>query len=316
MTNEERLIQLRQLGYNERDAGFLLQAALHSGAFVMRQYSTYTSIKPGGTTDHFVSKALANRHIRSYPTKNRSLIYQICKPVFDAVGEVDNRNRRIKQPYLTRLRLMALDFVLAHQGRTYHSTESDKVAFFSALPVEILPRHAYKSNLGLPPTTRYFIEKFPIYTRGTGAGFAFMCESSIPTFETFLARYLPLMAALPEAELVYVSTAPAMIDAAHQVFSRRTEGYASIDFVDFELEFRERSELESQVVALTPAGMEIEKLRKLRQLRNSRAARFYDTWKQNGLHGLADSLKRLAVVPGAKPPQFAPCLLPEVYQFL
>jgi hypothetical protein len=57
MTSEERITKLRQMGYSDREAAFLLIAALHSGAFVMRQYAAYAGVKPGGSTDQFVSKS-------------------------------------------------------------------------------------------------------------------------------------------------------------------------------------------------------------------------------------------------------------------
>lgn len=313
--SEERIARLRQLGYSEREAGFLLLAALHSGAFVMRQYEAFAGVKRGYAMNQLVAKATRQQHVRTYPSKNRSLIYQICEPIFDAVGDVDNRNFQLKQPDITRLRLMSLDFVLAHQDRTYHATEAEKLAFFSSLAVVpvLLPSQAYQSNLGHPPTTHYFIERTPIYTRGVGAGFAFMCSLSIQTFDTFLERYLPLMKALPETELTYVSTEPGMIDAARQSFIKKIDSHGSIDVLDLEGEFRERLELEDHFAKVGPAGIAMEPLRKLRQHRHSLNAKMYSTWKEQGLASLAN---RLSPAEADKRLAFTSCLLPDLYQLL
>lgn len=314
LNTEERITRLRSLGYAEREAAFLVSAALHSGLFVMRQFAGHAGLKPGAATDQFIAKATGLRHVRSFPTRNRTLIYQIRKPIFVAIGEQDNRNRRMKPPDIARLRLMSLDFVLAHPDRIFHATEEEKVAFFSSLAVApaLCPARTYQSTIGTPSATRRFIEKFPIYTRGAGAGFAFMCESSLQTFETFLDRHLPLMAALPEAEVVYVSTTNAMIEAARTAFARKTIGRHSIDFLSFEIEFRERAELE----AIAPGELAMDKLRKLRRLRQSPAAPFYETWRREGLSGLQHKIDRPAVSNTVQGPCFTPCLLPEAYTFL
>ena len=148
---------------------------------------------------NFIAKATGLRHVRSFPTRNRTLIYQIRKPIFVAIGEQDNRNRRIKPPDITRLRLMSLDFVLAHPDRTFHATEEEKVASspLSLWLQPFCPARTYQSNLGTASATRCFIEKFPIYTRGAGAGFAFICESSLQTFEAFLDRLSPAHGCAP-----------------------------------------------------------------------------------------------------------------------
>lgn len=314
MRTNERLTNLRQLGYTDREAAFLLTAALHSGVFVMRQYSGYAGVKPGALTEQFASKAKMNGHVRSFPTKNRTLVYQIRKPIFQALGDPDNRNRRIKQPNITRLRLMSLDFVLAHPDRTFHATEEEKIDLFSSLAVAspIYPARTYRSNLGAAPTTRCFVEKYPIYTKGSGAGFAFICESSVASFEAFLDRYLLLMASIPEAEVVYVSTMTPMIEAARVAFARKTSVHSSVDFLTFEGEFQQRAELE----AIAPAELEMERLRKLRILRQSPRARFYDMWKRDGLSGLQKACGSQLENSAQPGPIFSPCLLPETYAFL
>ena len=40
-TGDERIARLEELGYTEREAAFLVLAALHSGYFLRRQYQEF-----------------------------------------------------------------------------------------------------------------------------------------------------------------------------------------------------------------------------------------------------------------------------------
>ena len=122
VTNDERIGRLRQMRYTDREADFLLLAAIHSGVFIMRQYTTYAQINRGAVTDQLVHKAATRQHIRAFPSRNRTLIYQVCKPVFAAIGEPHNRNRRMKQVDLTTHRLMGPDLVLTNLTSRYLDT--------------------------------------------------------------------------------------------------------------------------------------------------------------------------------------------------
>ncbi len=314
MTNEDRTSRLRELGYNETEASFLLLTALHSGCFVMRQYTNFAEAPRGRLTDQFATKAALRRHIRSYPSRNRTVVYQVGKGIFEAIGDPDNRNRRIKQIDLTRLRLMSLDYVLLNQQRRYFATEVEKLEYFQSLGTEtaVLPCRVYLSNFGGKPTTRHFIEKYPIFERGAGAGFAFMDEGSMTSFESFLRRYLPLLGVLPEAEVVYVGTSEARLEAARTVFERTTQGsLGQIDFVPFEIEFRERELLEQGIQEATQTQLE-----RLRLLRKSRLAPLFHLWKAQGRTGIEALLLLKPTHQSAASAVFSPYLLPCGYSFL
>jgi hypothetical protein len=93
------------------------------------------------------------------------LVHVHYKPLYEAIGEVNNRNRR--PPSLGRMieRLMILDAVLADRRHTWLGTEQDKLASFKAalddpFRLEDLPRVTFGD--GAEKTIRYFPDKLPI----------------------------------------------------------------------------------------------------------------------------------------------------------
>ena len=126
MTNDERITVIRNLGYSERQAAFLCLAALHGGYFLRRQYTLFLGQERGGNAERFIERAIRKRHVRAHESANRTIIYHIgAKPFFEAIGEVDKRNRRRRQPYSIKIKLMGFDYVLAH--REHH----EKLDYFS-----------------------------------------------------------------------------------------------------------------------------------------------------------------------------------------
>ena len=95
---------------------------------------------------------------------------------------------------------MGLDFVLSHPQHRYLATEQEKVEHFTgALKVECeaLPTRHYSSLDGLQSTSRYFVDKCPIYIArpgrpsGSQVGFCFVDEgaTTVSGFETYLDQY-------------------------------------------------------------------------------------------------------------------------------
>lgn len=315
MTNDERIARLREMHYTDREARFLLLAALHSGVFVMRQYTAYAGITFGAVTDQFVNKAATRRHIKPFPTRNRTLVYQVCKPVFIAIGEPDNRNRRMKQVDLTRLRLMGLDFVLRNQEHRYLATETEKLEYFTPLAGSTVsfPARVYTSNITGGQTTRFFVEKYPIYDRPPGTAITFLDEDSITAFESFLDRYMALLCTIPQPEIIFVTTNSAMIPNAQRAFVTKTSGQDSrIDFTTCEIDFRERADLESRSIA----DLERDDLLKLRALQRSRLSPYFDTWKSGGSAALQKRMTASVTLPCPPRARFSPYVLPTGYEFL
>jgi hypothetical protein len=173
MTDEERIAAIQKFGYTERKAAFLCLAALHGGYFLRRQYNTFHQQRPSGTADRLIEKAVMQGHVRIHESADRTFIYHIrAKSLFEAMGEEDNRNRRWRRPYSVKVKLMGLDFVLAHPEHRYLATETEKFEFFVGalgLKREWLPLRIYRSRNGRTQTTRYFVDKFPLFLPGASS---------------------------------------------------------------------------------------------------------------------------------------------------
>ena len=219
-----------------------------------------------------------------------------------------------RSPYLSRLRLMALDFVLSYPANQYLVTEEEKLAYFAErfqLSPEVYPSATYHSaRQENRPTTRYFIEKYPVYEAPGGAAFTYLDENSLASFGTFLDRYQSLLSALPAATLVYVATSARILEAARSCFTERwRKPLAPIDYAALESAFQTRAGLERKPLEeLTQAD-----LNALRALRNARLAGLFGDWQAYGMEAIRTRYERNASVPV---PAFTPCIVPVEYSFL
>jgi hypothetical protein len=215
MNFDARATSLERFGYTPRQARFLTLAALHSGYFMRRQYVAFTGGAHGVAAVGFIRRVLERGHAAVIEAPVVGRLYHLgSKPLYAALGEVDNRNRRLHSASSIRRRLMALDFILAHPHDTFLATERDRLAYFvdeQQLPASALPTTAYVSTDGRATTTRFFVDKLPIATRGTGIVFAYIDddEATVGGFATFLERHRALFAALRvNADVVLVTTVP------------------------------------------------------------------------------------------------------------
>src|SRR5262249_50747659 len=145
--------------------------------------------------------ATAYRHDR--------LVYHLCsKSLYDALGEPNNRNRREHQPTTIKNKIMGLDFVLEHLDYEFYATERKKLDYFVGsrnIAREDLPTKLYASPYGHPPTSKHFVESYPIFlTSATGGRpvpqFCYVDEGlrSTDRFATFLRQYRRLFRALDD----------------------------------------------------------------------------------------------------------------------
>src|SRR4051794_19825273 len=112
MRDEQRVHALQSFGYTEREAGFLCRAALHSGYFLRRQFLAYAGGNYGKLDSRLSERVLENGHAKAKGLRYRQVLYHLCsKPLYAALGETDNRNRREHFVFTIKARLMALDFV-------------------------------------------------------------------------------------------------------------------------------------------------------------------------------------------------------------
>lgn len=189
----------------DRQSRFLLTVMLHSGVFVGRQYAAFAGITHGQKVHDFIEKLLTRRLVTAIEvgSTGRTRIFHVHhKPLYAAIGEPDNRNRR--RVAIDRLieRLMVLDAVLADRSVTWLGSEREKRCYFKqCLGVHLrddeYPRLVFgkKSNV----TVRYFPDKLPIghdrdHRRRV---FMFLARSPSPMdFRVFILRHLELFNAL------------------------------------------------------------------------------------------------------------------------
>jgi hypothetical protein len=110
-----------------------------SGVFLERQYRTFTGLAHGQKTHDFLTKLVAGGYATSITpgALHRGRLFHVqFKPLYEAVGEANNRHRRPAS--LGRLveRLMLLDAVLADRRHGWLGTERDKRTYFRGALVE------------------------------------------------------------------------------------------------------------------------------------------------------------------------------------
>jgi hypothetical protein len=220
---------LERFGYSDRQANFMAAVMLHSGYFMRRQVTKHR----GKGAERLIDKVLRNEHA----TEERYIsgrgtgtsVYHITfKPLYAALGQEDNRNRRNRETLRVRAKLMGLDYVLLHPSFRYLPTEQQKVEYFThnrGMSLDVLPSRLYVSDLSgeMRETTRYFVDKFPIQVdqETNRIRFCFLDAGifSDIVFQTWLDQYAPLASALGNAEVVYVSNTSVHMAKAERRFN-------------------------------------------------------------------------------------------------
>jgi hypothetical protein len=202
MTWEERRRAISELGFTERQAGFLVTVMLHAGVCLGRHYCTYARIAYGQKMHDFFQSLLA----RGYATARacghgKARLYHVHhKELYRVIGEPNNRYRRPTTLPRAIERLMMLDAVLADRTVAWLATERDKVAHFTLTfgirPAD-LPARTYHGQDG--ETVRYFPDKLPIAFDADRRAhvFLFLVTQRQPMeFRVFLERHAELWRAL------------------------------------------------------------------------------------------------------------------------
>ena len=110
---------LTSFGLTDRQARFLLIVMRHAGVFVGRHYAAFAGITHGQKVHDFIQTLLVRRFATSIElgtTGRTRIIHVHYKPLYAAIGEPDNRNRRRVTIDRTIHRLMILDAVLADRS--------------------------------------------------------------------------------------------------------------------------------------------------------------------------------------------------------
>ena len=197
--------QLTRRRMSERQARFLATVMLHSGVFVGRQFAAFAGITHGQKVHDFIENLLFGRCVTPLKlgSTGRTRIFHVHrKPLYAAIGEPDNRNRRRVTIDRAIERLMVLDGVLADRSVTWLGSEREKRRYFKerlgdSLRDDEYPRLVFGKRPNV--TVRYFPDKLPIgYERDQYRHvFIYLARRPSPmNFRVFILRHLELVNAL------------------------------------------------------------------------------------------------------------------------
>jgi hypothetical protein len=226
---DAHLDALQALGYTETEARFLYIVATHSGYFTVSQYLAFAELTSGKRSYKFTNKLCANRHAKPRAYAHNTRVFHVfSRSIYAAIGKENIRNRRDHEFEFIRTRLMALDFILAHQAHNYFDSERDKVQYFTeALGVEksALPTKLYLGTKTTSITPRYFVDKFPMFLPfpriPAVVTFSYVEPEAenLAAFMTHLQTYLPLFRRLERFGFVFISGNDTLARKATEVFT-------------------------------------------------------------------------------------------------
>src|SRR5205823_3813370 len=181
---------LMRLGFTERQARFLVHVLVFAGVCLERQYRAFTGVAHGQKTHDFLARLVTAGYATPITpgALHRGRLFHVqYKPLYEAIGEPNNRHR--KPASLGRMveRLMLLDAVLADKKHTWLGTENDKLAYFilgllgAEMKKEEYPHLSFGE--GDQKTVRYFPDKLPIgieRSRGRRHVFLYLVTRDVP----------------------------------------------------------------------------------------------------------------------------------------
>lgn len=196
--SESRVSALAGIGFTERQREFLVTVMVHAGCFLERQYCAFTGTVRGQNSREFVARVVARgfaRAIEPGPVRRGRLYHVHHRPLYEAIGLPDDRNRRLQSIGRMVEKVMILDAVLSDRRSWWLSPEADKRTFFDSretgLRVEEYPHIAFGS--GPRKTVRCFPDKLPIGIGKEDSSrfvFLYLVNRRIPVdFRQFLIRH-------------------------------------------------------------------------------------------------------------------------------
>lgn len=334
LTNDERVQRLERFGYSSREAAFLCLAALHGGYFLRRQYGRFLDRALGGNVASLIEKAVRHEHVQATTFAGQTQVYHLCaRPVYAALGQKDNRNRRLRCARVIRAKLMGLDFVLANQEHVFLATEIEKTHYFTrilGIESDTLPSKRYVSQGRA--TTRFFVEKYPIFVSGNvpdgaqaAVSFCYVDEgaASVAGFATFLQQYTPLLAQIPDVHVVYVGSRNDQARSARTAFERWQERVLQQnacrgDFCNGRLlaYFRSRREYEKADWSSFDRARLIQFRNDAREFSGGRYETLYRLWHEQGEAAIHAALNAAASPPRNVKATFSMHVLEHDYDFL
>jgi hypothetical protein len=278
---------LEAFGYTPRQAQFLALVAVHGGYFLRRQFVAFIGRTHGLATVRFLDGAVTRGDIRSLPYGRQGRVFHLCaRPLYAALGQEHNRNRRDAEWDAVVRKLMTLDFVLAHPKVRFWATEVEKAALLEELSVRqaLWPSRGYApKRAGSGLTTRYFVDKMPWLreTNDPRLWIAYVdAEVTLRGFQTFLEQYRGLLGALPSG-VIYASPAP-WSGPAQRVFDRVIVG-GEVQCHDAAV-FLEFCQLRARIEANDWAALSVANLQRYKSLERAFTTATFDAlyrrWRQ------------------------------------
>lgn len=285
---------LTELGYTETEARFLYLVGTHSGYFTVQQYLDFASVKRGYRSDALSRKLLVSKHASTEIYRKNGRIYHLfSRNIYSAIGKENVRNRREHEFQFIKTRLLALDFILANQQHDYFETEDDKVRYFCdtlGIDKQSLPAKLYLGTKTASLTTRYFVDKFPMFLATTGSSplvtFTYISAGaeSLSAFATHLQNYLPFFRSLKQFHFVFLSPCEPLFPKARALFLSLVKGpLESATALEISRYFRVRKLWESrQFAALTTEDV-VFLNEATRRFASERIQELYKSWAKREL---------------------------------
>jgi hypothetical protein len=290
-----RVGTLMRFGFTERQARFLVHVLVFSGVFLERQYRAFTGLAHGQKTHNFLAKLVSEGYATPIVpgAVHRGRLYHVqYKPLYEAIGEANNRHR--KPASLGRFveRLMLLDAVLADRQYGWLGTEQDKRTYFrEALDTELFDDWYPHLTFGNGPekTARFFPEKMPIGVPLSGQRrhvFLYLATREVPAdFRVFLLRHADLLKWVDEWTIRVLL--PRRIRKAAALYR-----YAVRDAFMMPLEPRDVNELDwyfrarrGELVCPSP-DCDLDLTTAARKFGAARFGALYRVWQQRGVDAL------------------------------
>jgi len=124
-----RVNALSGFGFTERQRQFLVTVMVHGGCFLERPYCAFTGTVRGQNSREFMARLVARGFVRVIepgPVRLGRLYHVHHKPLYIAIGQADNRNRRFRTLGRMVERVMVLDAILGDRRCWWLSPADDK----------------------------------------------------------------------------------------------------------------------------------------------------------------------------------------------
>jgi hypothetical protein len=197
-----RVNALSHFGFTERQREFLVTVMVHSGCFLERQYCAFTGTVRGQNSREFMARLAARGFVRVIepgPVRRGRLYHVHHKPLYEAIGQADNRNRRLRVGRMVE-RVMILDAILGDRRCWWLSPADDKWKFFCLMRDNYLRREDYPHiafGSGRQRTIRCFPDKLPIGVEkdeNSHLVCVYLANRRLPVdFRQFLIRHVSLL---------------------------------------------------------------------------------------------------------------------------